>query len=253
MIFCYYKAPSRLKIRWCVFFCLSVLWCIQMNSNLGESSFICKVPFIYSSAWFRVTLDVQYLFINSSSLFPPIFFGWWWRIKVFSLANYSSAWFPVKEKKLKAKAHQPLNIFMQFLSLSLKMRLQIAAIKNHYSNRNDQSLFLTAFRLRTCSTRRARRHTYSGRLHACWWAPGQSVRVCDGNSLHCVCTADFTRTRPESISVTDTRAQYITLITLASHFSSMKPSSGLTATGCALGRPPTLHHHQQHRSKKVLT
>ena len=63
-----------------------------------------------------------------------------------------------------------------------------------------------------------------------WWE--------GGSSLHCVCTADSARARPESIFVMDTLAQCITLITLASHFSSMKPSSGLTATGCTLGQPP---------------
>ena len=54
------------------------------------------------------------------------------------------------------------------------------------------------------------------------------------------------------ISVMGTQAQCITLITLASHFSSEKPSPGLTATGCTLGQS-LLHHQYQQRAKKVLT
>lgn len=73
-----------------------------------------------------------------------------------------------------------------------------------------------------------------------------------GGSLHCVCTADFARTRARSISVMGTLAQCITLITLASHFSCMKPSPELTATGCTLGQL-LLHHHNQQRAMKVLT
>lgn len=70
--------------------------------------------------------------------------------------------------------------------------------------------------------------------------PGQNIGVCDWSegSFHCVCSADFARTRPGSISVKDTLTQCITLIALASHFSSMKPSSGLTATGCSRSTPP---------------
>lgn len=73
------------------------------------------------------------------------------------------------------------------------------------------------------------------------------------NSLHCVHIADFARTRAGSISDTNTVAQCITLITLASHFSCMKPSAGLTATGSTLGQSLAHHHHYQQRAGKVLT
>ena len=70
----------------------------------------------------------------------------------------------------------------------------------------------------------------------------------------CVCdTADFAGTAAaRSVSVTGTPAQCITLITRASHFSRMKPSPGLTATGCTPAQS-LLHHHNHQRVKKVLT
>lgn len=73
-----------------------------------------------------------------------------------------------------------------------------------------------------------------------------------GHSLHCFHTADFASTRPRCISVMNRLTQCISLNTLASHFSCMKPSPGLTATGCTLGQS-RLHHHYQPRAKKVLT
>lgn len=88
------------------------------------------------------------------------------------------------------------------------------------------------------------------------WLPVYSGWVCKKSggvcSLHCVRTADLARTRARSISVMGTLAQCINLITLASHFSCMKPSPALTATGCTLGQS-LLHLHYQQRAKKVLT